>query len=627
MRLRVMGLGLVVTITLGASSEASSSSNRQSNELQPLTIERIVRLPVVEEFELAPDGSRAAVTVSLTGQSGISVIKGPDQDSVTVAAGDDRYREPSWSPDGSRVAFASDRTGTWQIFVSDPGTEATRQVTGDPADHRRPRFSPDGQRIAYLARQPGGSTGWDVWVSPVANGEPVRLTRDPLDEQDPRWSPDGHWIAFTSRGGRYVDRRIGVVSAASGEVRDLLPESWGGDSHSPRWSPDGKRLAFVSDHGGRNAIFLVSADGGAPRLLTDAEEEQTDPAWSPDGQEIAHVANHEGTMRLMVTPVAGGRSRSFTLARGVYQTPQWSSDGKTLAALFSGPLYSPDVWLYERTGGRTRLSNSLPLDLDVEEMARSELVHFVSWDERTISGYLYLPTTASPQEPAPLIIHAHAGPQWTNGWHPFVQFLTQQGFAVFAPNLRGSAGFGREFESLNDGDWGGGDLGDLVAGVVAMAARPEIRDTGIGIWGVGYGAFLTLAALGRDPDRFACAVEAMGMPDLEMLYRETSPEGIAYLESEMGPLRGKLELYRKLSPIRSVDAIKTPLLSFHGEDYPLVPSQTKVEWLKSLYSRSYPIQEFLFKEKQGEAVFYIDRYPNAALFYMEKILDFFKLHL
>lgn len=332
-------------------------------------------------------------------------------------------------------------------------------------------------------------------------------------------------------------------------------------------------------------------------------------------------------MRLMVASVVESRGRSFTLARGVYQTPQWSSDGQTVAALFSGAVYSPDVWLYEKTGARTRLSNSLPLAIDVRKLARPELVHYTSRDGRTISGYLYAPPTASAEEPAPLIMHAHGGTQWTNGWHPFVQFLAQQGFAVFAPNLRGSSGFGREFEDLNDGDWGGGELEDLVAGVEALTARPEIRDSGIGVWGVGHGAFLAIAALGRHPDLFACGVEALGTPDLEMLYRETNAEGIAYLERELGPLRGHVELYRELSPIRFVDAMKAPLLSFHSEDYPLAPYSTKLAWLKALRSRDYPLEEFVFKDKQGEAVFHLDRYPNAALFYMEKVLEFFTLHL
>jgi dipeptidyl aminopeptidase/acylaminoacyl peptidase len=262
-------------------------------------------------------------------------------------------------------------------------------------------------------------------------------------------------------------------------------------------------------------------------------------------------------------------------------------------------------------------------------MVRPELVRYSSWDGQTITGYLYLPMAASADRPVPLVAHPHGGPtsQWLNGWHPFVQRLVQQGFAIFAPNVRGSSGFGVEFENLNDGDWGGGDLKDLVAGVQELTERPEILDGQVGIWGVSYGGFLTLAALGRYPDLFACAVEAVGMPDLEKLYRETNPEGLTYLEREIGPLRGHLELYRNLSPVRLVDDMKTPLLTFHGEDYPLVPYSTKVEFLRSLHGRQVPIQEFVFKGDQGRGVYRFDLYPAVGVFYMEKILEFFGLHL
>ena len=117
------------------------------------------------------------------------------------------------------------------------------------------------------------------------------------------------------------------------------------------------------------------------------------------------------------------------------------------------------------------------------------------------------------------------------------------------------------------------------------------------------------------------------MPDLEKLYRETNQEGLTYLESEIGPLRGHLALYRNLSPLRLADKMRTPLLSFHGEDDPLVPYSTKLPWLQSLYTRNYPLNAYLFKGEQGAAVRQFELYPSAAFLYMEKILEFFGVYL
>jgi dipeptidyl aminopeptidase/acylaminoacyl peptidase len=268
--------------------------------------------------------------------------------------------------------------------------------------------------------------------------------------------------------------------------------------------------------------------------------------------------------------------------------------------------------------------------VDPRQLIRPELVRFPSFDDRTITGFLYLPPEANANAPAPLIVHPHGGPtsQWRNGWHPFVQHLAQQGFAVFAPNVRGSSGFGLEFENLNDRDWGRGDLEDLVRGTRHLAERPEIREDRIAIWGVSYGGFLTLAAIGRHPDLFVCAVEAVGMPDLEKLYRETNQEGRSYLDREIGPLRGNLSLYRELSPIRNVEKIKTPLLTFHGEDYPLVPYvTTKVPFMKALDRPDYQLMGYVFKGDHGRATYRYQQYPGSSRFYLEKILEFLFIYL
>ena len=168
----------------------------------------------------------------------------------------------------------------------------------------------------------------------------------------------------------------------------------------------------------------------------------------------------------------------------------------------------------------------------------------------------------------------------------------------------------------------------MIAGTRAVSERPEIRDDRIGIWGVSYGGFLTLAAVTRYPELFACAIEAVGMPDLEKLYRETTIEGTSYLDREIGTLRGNLELYRSLSPVRDVANIEVPLLSFHGQIYPLVPYETKKPFFDAIRKRPhYPLIELIFKDTEVRGTYRHDLHPEAAWAYVEKILEFLEIYL
>lgn len=596
-----------------------------------LTIPHILKTPVIGNFALAGNGKSVALSLSTLGKQTIWMIPGDDSVGGPIATTEGSgERDVDWSPNGERIAFVGTRGDQWHVFISDPEGENARQVTRHDGQDRRPRWSPDGTHLAFLSKRDRSDTGWDVWVTPITEGRPWQLTSHPFDEADPRWSPDGTQIAVTFRAGRHVNRRIGVASSVGGDLVDLLPADWQGDSFDARWSPDGTKLVFVSDEHGRKAIYTVPAERGKPEPVVDSDYELTEPVWSPDGKRIAYLENRDGNLRLKLYELESGKERTLTLRAGVHSQPEWRADGSAVVAMFEAWSYPRDVWAYPVEGGRERLSDTLPPDLDVRRMVRPELVRFESFDGREITGYLYVPEDASADHPAALLVRPHGGPtsQWTNGWHPFTQLLAQQGYAVFAPNVRGSSGYGVEFENLNDRAWGQGDLEDLIAGARVVSARPEIRSDRIGIWGVSYGGFLTLAAITRHPDFFACAIEAVGMPDLEKLYRETTLEGRSYLEREIGPLGGNLALYRSLSPVHGVNDVETPLLSFHGEVYPLVPYETKQPFFDALRRRpDYPLTELIFRDDGARGTYRHDLYPEAAWAYVDKILEFLEIYL
>jgi dipeptidyl aminopeptidase/acylaminoacyl peptidase len=623
-------LVLLVALASFPLIRSESLSPRQVEPSELLSIPHILRTPVISSFALAPDGKRIALSMSVLGTERVWILPGDGTAGAPVPSIKGTLdRDPAWSPDGRSLAFVSRRSGGYRLYVADENGEKPRMLVRQQNEVKRPHWSPDGSAIIYFSKA-ASNAGWDLWMT-AADGRtpPKQLTAVPLDDGEPRWSPEGDRILLTFGGGPLGARRIGIIASAGGEVAELLPPGWQGDSFGARWSPDGKRIVFVSDVGGRKTLYM-SLVGSAPEQLLSSPNELTEPEFSPDGKLLAYLENQDGDVKLSIHDFETGKQRVLSLRSGVHTQPIWKPDGKAVFSLYEAWNYPRDVWAYYLDGGRERASDTLPPDLDVRKMIRPELLRFRSSDAREITGYLYVPETATPESPVPLLVTPHGGPssQWQNSWHPFVQLLVQRGYAVFAPNVRGSTGFGREFEHLNDGGWGRGDLDDLVVGTRKVLERPEIRDDRTAIWGVSYGGFLTLAAITRYPSFFACAIEALGMPDLESLHRETTEEGRAYLERELGPLRGNLARYRELSPSSGVDQVRTPLLSFHGELYPLVPYSTKKPFVDALRARpGYVLQEFVFKGEEARAAFRHDLHPEAAWAYVEKVLDFLAIYL
>ena len=228
-------------------------------------------------------------------------------------------RSPSWSPDGKRIAFTSQRDGNWEIYVMDADGSNPRRLTENPKNDQFPSWSSDGERIAFMSDRDGADLHFDIYVMDADGGNPQNLTNNPFDERYPSWSPDGERIAFSSRRDGHFENKFGItdeiyVMDADGGNQRRLSNNRGWDWF-PSWSPDGERIAFSSDREGNFEnfdIYVMDADGGNQQKLTENHHEDSSPSWSPDGERITFSSRRDGNSNIYVMDADGGNQQRLS---------------------------------------------------------------------------------------------------------------------------------------------------------------------------------------------------------------------------------------------------------------------------------------------------------------------------
>jgi dipeptidyl aminopeptidase/acylaminoacyl peptidase len=551
-----------------------------------LPIEDLVGSPYVDwtfgAIDLSPDGDEVAFSWNKTGNFEIYSAPIDKETLYQLTDGTERSVSPRWSPDGRQLAFLRDTGGDerWAIWIVDRAGERERNITNAPTvTHREISWSPDGQRIAYVSNV--GGTGFGVSIIDVKSGVRVPLTDGSHEDLAPRWSPNGQRIIFSSR--REATRtNVGtyIVSAGGGPAT-LLDTRQGKDGESlhASFAPDGDRVAFTTNVRGRYEPAIAKLEGdrvGEIEYLTQNIHDETEPTWRPDGRGLLFLHGEESQVSVRRVFAVSHATHAVADRPGVYASAHVGPDSDLVAFLWTGARDPWDVYITgERMVAPKRLTRSLPATIDPAVLVEPMHVRYPGADGREIPALLYVPHAESIRGGAlpPAIVHIHGGPtgQHLRLWDRASQWFANNGYVVLAPNIRGSTGYGREFQEANRGDWGGKDLEDVVKGARWLASEGIADAKRIGAYGGSYGGFMTLMVLTQAPDVWAAGVSVVGVVSWKTLYETTRGDLKDYLERELGDPARVPDLYRDRSPLTHVSKIKAPLLVLQGANDPRVP--------------------------------------------------------
>jgi dipeptidyl aminopeptidase/acylaminoacyl peptidase len=493
-----------------------------------------------------------------------------------------------YEPGGRYFVFRKDVASggeAMQLFRWDPDAGTATLLTDGKARNGEPAWARNGELIAYDSTRRDGKNR-DLYVMNPSKPESDRLLMQAegnwraLD-----WSLDGGAVLVMESISSSAETYLWTVDPATGAKSAVTTRQQGRVLwSSARFSADGRAIYALGDRGGEfERVWRYEIGNQTWTALTSENEAVETFAESPDGRYLAVVLDRDAASVLSIvdvktqTPVAVPALPPGVISKVMWHPASGSGDAPgELAVVFAGARTFSDV--YSLQPGATALDRWTISPIggaNPDSLPEAETIKWKSFDGLLISGVRYRPP-ARFTGPRPVIINIHGGPELRERPRALGRsnyFRNEVGIALIYPNVRGSIGFGRTFESLDDGAKRGDAVKDIGALLDWIATQPDLDHTRVMVTGASYGGYLSLMAAAEYGDRIRCAFEGFGMSDLVSFLESTDESRKADRNVEYGDPADPAvrEMLTRLSPLTYASKLKIPLFIAQGARDTRVP--------------------------------------------------------
>jgi len=527
------------------------------------------------------------------------------------------YRDPiteaSYRPgDPEQILYTLNEGGAenFQFFLLDRRTGRARRFTDGTHRYVSPVWSHDGKLLAYASNARNGRD-MDVYVAdPATPGSERRIAQiqgswSPLD-----WSPDNRRLLlseFISANESYLH----WIDVAGGEVHAITPRnarkadptiSYQGG----QWSTDGKSVYALSDRGSE-FLRLVRLDAAtnAPTVLSGAVPwDVEDFKLSDDGRLLAFLTNEDGISKLhLIDATTGAGIPAPDLPAGVASGLLFRPGSHELAFEVNWARSPADVYSYEPDQRRLeRWTASEAGGLNPESFPVPELVHYPTFDKRTIPAFVFRPAADRYKGRRPVYISIHGGPEGQS--RPLflgsMNYLpAEMGVAVIYPNVRGSSGYGKSYLKLDNGRLREDSVKDIGALLDWIATQPDLDPTRVMVAGGSYGGYMSLAVMTFYSDRLCCGWDTVGISNFVTFLQHTQGYRQDLRRAEYGDERDpQMRAFLEgIAPANRAKKITKPLLVSQGANDPRVPLTESDQIVAAVKSNGVPVWYLVAKDE------------------------------
>jgi dipeptidyl aminopeptidase/acylaminoacyl peptidase len=528
-----------------------------------------------------------------------------------TSSNENSYFAQSYFPNDNRFIFSFDEGGNenYKIHMGSPDGQ-TKVITAE--DSVRNAFwgwSRDEKSMIYSSnkRNPSFMDIYELQISALENewpvGEMLYENNDGIDVGS--ISPNKQYFALT-QAITSANGKMYIYNKATGERQDIS-EHEGDATYSPQFfTLDNTELYYLTDENS-NFVYLAKRNienGEVEKIYEDNwdvwycyqshNEKYRVIGINQDAKTVIKIFDLENGNPVELPTIEGGSISSVSISKS-----------EKLATMVVSTSSSPsNIYLYNfGTKELKKLTETLNPEINPKDLVEGEVVRYKSFDGLDIPAVYYQPKNASVKNKVPALVWVHGGPggQSRLNYFALIQFLVNHDYAVLAVNNRGSSGYGKEFNHLDDKNHGDKDLKDCVAGKAFLSATGVIDMEKVGIIGGSYGGYMVMAALAFEPDAFDVGINIFGVTNWLRTLKSIPPYWESFrsaLYDELGDpfTEDSVRLYN-ISPLFHAENVIKPLLVLQGANDVRVLQVESDEIVEKVKANGVPVEYIIFDDE------------------------------
>ncbi|SDR00622.1 S9 family peptidase [Virgibacillus salinus] len=587
------------------------------------TVEQFFRTYVITNFTVSNDEKRLVFSSNLNGKMNLWAMDLPDTFPYQFAHHDESCSFIKFDPENRHVLAGFDKDGdeNHQIYaIPSEGGLPQPLISGDAAEkYFFAHLSEDGKRVYYMTSEENPS----FLNARVRNLENNTDTLVNIGEVSPT-----ELAAVSKNEDAFVYLRAFANTFVTGFVKT------GEEQHSLTPDPEKVHVTFDPVFVDEKTIYFVTNYDSEYSYVArfDLETKEFSSLISIENESVESLKFNKDNNALYLVTENGVTDELYRYDLDAKSLTKLSAPVDVIEQIQvakSGNLYvlgrsatvPHNIFKSEDGKGWKQLTNNRVLGLDNDDMVEPNVVSYKSFDGMEIEALLF---KAKPEnDNGYTIFWPHGGPQASErkSFRSMFQCFLNRGYTIFAPNFRGSTGYGSSFVKLVEQDWGEGPRLDCVAGIEWLFEKNETDRDKLFLVGGSYGGYMTLLLHGRHPEYFKACVDIFGPSDLFSFINSVPPHWKPIMDRWLGDPERDKERFIKDSPVTYLDGMTKPMLVIQGAKDPRVVKEESDNIVAKLEEAGRDV-EYLVLEDEGHG---FSKKENEINVY-NRMLDFLEKH-